>query len=157
MAFSSKTTRVSRCPMIGYPLQKHPAGYILPLKIIPPGWNLHVNMYPTGRIIIIPPYEKGSHPFLRTTSVSRHQKGKSFWILLAQEMTGWQWHVLDHMQIICTSLQTDSMPVPHHSVFTVRMPFLPPNEQHRSTDGKNNDINKCVKICLKYQKIIKRR
>jgi len=25
-----------------------------------------------------------------------------------QEMIGWQWHQLDHMQIICTSLQTDN-------------------------------------------------
>jgi len=52
------------------------------------------------------------HPFnglfSRTTWVSRHQKGKPFWILLEQEMTGWQWHQLDHMQIICTSLQTDN-------------------------------------------------
>jgi len=52
------------------------------------------------------------HPFnglfSRTTWVSWHQKGKPFWILLQQEMTGWQWHELDHMQIICTSLQTDS-------------------------------------------------
>ena len=23
-------------------------------------------------------------------------------------MTGWQWHQLDHMQIVCTSLQTDN-------------------------------------------------
>jgi len=23
-------------------------------------------------------------------------------------MTGWQWHQLDHMQIICASLQTDN-------------------------------------------------
>jgi len=39
------------------------------------------------------------HPFnglfSRTTCVSRHQKGKSFWILLEQEMMGWQWHQLD--------------------------------------------------------------
>jgi len=42
------------------------------------------------------------------TWVSRHQKGKPFWILLEQEMMGWQWHQLDHMQIICTSLQTDN-------------------------------------------------
>ena len=27
---------------------------------------------------------------------------------MKQEMTGWQWHQLDHMQIICTSLQTDN-------------------------------------------------
>jgi len=26
---------------------------------------------------------------------------------MKQEMMGWQWHQLDHMQIICTSLQTD--------------------------------------------------
>jgi len=36
------------------------------------------------------------------------QKDKPFWILLEQEMMGWQWHQLDHMQIICTSLQTDN-------------------------------------------------
>jgi len=27
---------------------------------------------------------------------------------MKQEMTRWQWHHLDHMQIICTSLQTDN-------------------------------------------------
>jgi len=43
-----------------------------------------------------------------TTWVSRHQKGKPIWILLEQEMMGWQWHQLDHMQFICTSLQTDN-------------------------------------------------
>jgi len=25
-----------------------------------------------------------------------------------QEMMGWQWHRLDHMQIICASLETDN-------------------------------------------------
>ena len=46
--------------------------------------------------------------FFRTTRVSRHQKGKRFWILLEQEMMGWQWHQLDCMQIICTSLRADN-------------------------------------------------
>jgi len=41
-------------------------------------------------------------------------------------MMGWQWHQLDHMQIICTLLQTDN----HDSTsplcfFAGRMPFLP--------------------------------
>ena len=27
---------------------------------------------------------------------------------MKQEMAGWQWHQLDHMQITCTSLQTDN-------------------------------------------------
>jgi len=52
------------------------------------------------------------HPFnglfSRTTWVSWHQKGKPFWILLQQEIMGWQQHQLDHMQIICTLLQTDN-------------------------------------------------
>jgi len=52
------------------------------------------------------------HPFnglfSRTTWVSRHQKGKPFWILLEQQMMGLLWHQLDHMQIICTLLQTDN-------------------------------------------------
>jgi len=30
------------------------------------------------------------------------------WILLEQEMMGWQWHQLHHMQIIGTSLETDN-------------------------------------------------
>jgi len=28
-----------------------------------------------------------------------------------------------------------TMPVPQHSVFTGRMPFLPPNQQRQSTEG----------------------
>jgi len=44
----------------------------------------------------------------RTTWVTSTRKVKPVWILLEQEMTGWQWHQLDHMQTICTSLQTDS-------------------------------------------------
>jgi len=27
---------------------------------------------------------------------------------MKQEMTGWQWHQLDHMQITCTTLQIDN-------------------------------------------------
>jgi len=62
------------------------------------------------------------HPFngliSRTTWVSQHQEGKPFWILLQQEMIGWQWHQLDYMKIICASLHTDNhASVPHHSVF----------------------------------------
>ena len=35
--------------------------------------------------------------FSRTTYI---RKVKPFCILMNQEMTGWQWHQLDHMQII---------------------------------------------------------
>jgi len=56
-------------------------------------------------LTLLPPF---NGLFSRTIRVSQHQKGKPFWILLEQEMMGWQWHQLDHTQIICTSLQTDN-------------------------------------------------
>jgi len=43
--------------------------------------------------------------------VSRYQKGKtSLDLNVARDdgVLGWQWHQLDHMQTICTSLQTDN-------------------------------------------------
>jgi len=51
---------------------------------------------------------------------------------------GWQWHQLDHVQIICTSLHADK----HASTqfFTGRMPFLPPNQQRQSTEGNVSAI-----------------
>ena len=47
--------------------------------------------------------------FSSTVCVSRYQKGKTS-ILMRQELMGFwmQWHQLDHMQTICTSLQTDN-------------------------------------------------
>jgi len=36
------------------------------------------------------------------------RKVKPIWTLMKQEMMWWQWHQLDHMQIICTSLQADN-------------------------------------------------
>jgi len=39
---------------------------------------------------------------------------------------------------VCTSLQTDNhASTPPLSFFTGRMPFLPPNQQRQSTEGKN--------------------
>ena len=71
--------------------------------------------------------------FSRTTWVSRHQKGKPFWILLKQEMMGGSaisW-------TICKSFAPHSsqitMPVPHHSVFYGLDALLMPNQQCQST------------------------
>jgi len=55
--------------------------------------------------------------FSRTTWVSRHQKGKPFWILLKKEMMGWQWHQLDHMQSFVPHSRQITTPVSHHSIF----------------------------------------
>jgi len=83
------------------------------------------------------------HPFndifSRTTWVSRHQKGKPFQISLTQEMMGWQWHQLDYMQITCASLQTDNHArTSRLNIFTDQKPFLTPNQQRQSTEGKQD-------------------
>jgi len=78
------------------------------------------------------------HPFnglfSGTKWVSRHQKGKPFWIVLEQKMMGWLWHQLDHMQIMCILLQIDNNASTTPPSFTGRMPFLPTNQQRQSTE-----------------------
>jgi len=71
--------------------------------------------------------------------VSRYQKGKTNLDFTEARDSEWHWHQLGHMQV-CTSLQTDNHastpPLSfYHLVFTGRMPFLPPNQQHQSTEG----------------------
>jgi len=68
--------------------------------------------------------------------VSLYQKGKTNLHFTEARDSEWQWHQLDHMQA-CTLLQADnhaSIPPPL-SLFTGRMPFLPPNQQRQSTEG----------------------
>jgi len=67
--------------------------------------------------------------------VSRYQKGKTDLDFSEARDSEWQWHHLGHMQV-CTSLQTDNHVSTYHSIFTSRMPFLSPNQQHQSTEGK---------------------
>ena len=74
-------------------------------------------------------------PFSGTTQVSRYYKGKTNLDFTAARDSEWKWHQLGHMQI-CTSLQTDNhASTPRLSLFTGRMPFLPPNQQCQSTEG----------------------
>ena len=48
-----------------------------------------------------------------------------------------QRHQPDHVQTICTSLETDrGTSTPHQSIFTGRMLFLTANQQCQSTEGK---------------------
>ena len=82
------------------------------------------------------------------------RKVKPIWILLKQETvsdSGISW-------AICKSASRSrqiTMPVPHHSsYFTGRMPFLPPNQQRQSTEGKGVVSCSCVFVqCLPYSKM----
>ena len=81
-----------------------------------------------------------THPFnghfSGTIRVSRYQKGKTNLDFTEARDNEWQWHHLGHMQV-CTSLQIDNhASTPPLSFFTRRMPYLPPNQQHQSTEGR---------------------
>jgi len=67
--------------------------------------------------------------------VSWFHKGKTNLDFTEARDSEWQRHQLGYMQV-CTSLQTDNhASTPQLSFFTSRMPFLPPNQQHQSTEG----------------------
>jgi len=68
--------------------------------------------------------------------MSQYQKGETNLDCNEARDSGWQWHQLGHMQV-CTSLQTNNHASTRPlSVFTGRMPFLPPNQQRQSTEGQ---------------------
>jgi len=55
---------------------------------------------------------------------------------MKQEMTGWHWHQLDFMQIICTSLQMDNhSSISRLYILTGRTLFLTPHQQFQGTEG----------------------
>jgi len=81
-------------------------------------------------------YNRLTVPLSGTTQVSRYQKGKTNLHFTEARDSEWQWHQLGHMQV-CTSLQTDNHASTPPLIFTGWMPFLPPNQQHQSTEGSN--------------------
>jgi len=63
---------------------------------------------------------------------------------MKQEMMGWQWHQLDHMQIIGTSLQTDD----HAStsalkIVTGRIGVVHKGRLQQGGRGVGSDVDKC--------------
>ena len=69
--------------------------------------------------------------------MSRYQKGKTNLDFTEARDSEWQCHQLGHMQV-CTSIQTDNhASTPLLKFFTGQMPFLPPNQQRQSTEGKS--------------------
>jgi len=75
-------------------------------------------------------------PLSGTTWVSRYQKGKTNLDFTEARDSEWQWHQLGHVQV-CTLLQTDNhASTPTLSFFTGRMPFLSPNQECQSTEGR---------------------
>jgi len=63
-----------------------------------------------------------------------------------------QWHKIGHMQM-CTSPRQITTPASHRSVFTHWMPFLPPNQQHQSTEGTSTLLLGRIKMKLKQHDV----
>jgi len=84
----------------------------------------------------LPPTHPFNGPFSGTTRVSLYQKGKTNLDFIEARDSEWQWHHLGHMQRCAPRSRQTIMPAPHRSVFTGRMPSLPPNQQRQSTEGK---------------------
>jgi len=71
------------------------------------------------------------------------RKAKPIWILLKQEtvsVSGISWAIRKS----ATRSRQTTTPAPHHSVFTCRMPFLSPNQQRQSTEGKKHWTQKAL-------------
>ena len=79
--------------------------------------------------------------------MSRYQKGQTNLDFTEARDSEWQWHQLGHMQV-CTSLQTDNHASTPRAAqfFTGRMPFLLPNQQRQSTEGKQKQKQKLTEI-----------
>jgi len=89
-----------------------------------------------------------SGPSSGTTRVSRYQKGKTNLDFTEARDGEWQWHQLGHMQV-CTSLRTDNhASTPSLTFFTGRMPFLLPNQQCQSTEGRHTV---CMYACYNFK------
>jgi len=98
----------------------------------------------TGRMPFLPPNQQrqSTHththkhpfngPFSGTTRVSQYQKGNTNLDFTEETVSG---SGISWAKSAPYSRQTTT-PAPHHSVFTGRMPFLPPNQQRQSTEGK---------------------
>ena len=93
-----------------------------------------------------------THPFnsplSRTTQVSQYQKGKTNLDFTEARHSEWQWHQLGHVQV-CSALQTDNHAnTPPLGFFTGQMPFLPPNQQRQSTEGKSSIRGSLVSLAI---------
>jgi len=70
-------------------------------------------------------------------------------------MMGWQWHQLDHMQIICTSLQTDSFastsPLSFHRPDALPVAVAQPTASKHWRESMRNGISAAEKrYCVCY-------
>jgi len=76
--------------------------------------------------------------------VSQYQKGKTNLDFTEARDSEWQWHPLCKFAHRSSQITT---PVPHHSVFTGRMPFLPPNQPivKKMTESKHRHVSTKLK------------
>ena len=109
--------------------------------------------------LLLPLLHPFNNLFSKTTWISRYQKGKTSLDLKRGKRwwgLGMQWHQLDHMQTICTSLQRDNQPHQHPitQFFTGRMLFLMPNQQSQSNGGLMPTLISTLQISQSINNVI---
>jgi len=124
---------------------------LLPLPLPPWLWLPPQLQLPPWLLLLPPPPFYGPPWILSgTTQVSQYQKGKTSRDSVEQEIvsgSGISWAICKY----APWPRKITLPASHHSVFTGRMPFLPPNQQCQNTEGnlKVGDDNKtCLTIAV---------
>ena len=113
----------------------------------PPPFTGYAAPVTTRVAAVAPPKSHHTHPFngpfSGTTQVSRYQKGKTNLDFTEATDSEWQWHQLGYMHYASLHLAPDRQPSQHPTTlfFTGRMPFLPPNQQRQSSEGKPKSRN----------------
>jgi len=110
-------------------------------------WRVDLINNATKVLLLLLLLHKFNGLFSKTARLSWYQTGKTSLDLKGKRSWGFgmQWHQLDHMQTICTWLQTNN-----HSntsslnFFTGQMLFQMPNQECQSNEG-----NKATKVTLR--------
>ena len=101
-----------------------------------PGWSRKKGR----KIVVVVVVTVLLHPFNNlfstTTWVSWHQKGKPSGFYRSKRWRGCSGISWTIYKLFAPRSRQITMPVPHHSVFTGRMPFLQPKQQRQSTEMK---------------------
>jgi len=97
-------------------------------------------LHPPSHLLSLPPPQPFYCPFSGTTRVSRCQKRTSRLMLQGKINRG---RHTDHLAGR-HSIRINQCPPPssHPIFFTGRMPFMPPNQQHQSTEGNASKQSK---------------
>jgi len=82
------------------------------------------------------------------------KKVKPIRILMKQPIMEWQWHQMDHVQIICARIQADNLASMSSLIFIGWMLFLTPSQHRQSTEGNQYKLQLKTKYLLRLRLLL---